>query len=122
MSDEIVGNAIKNKVHGVRVIDVVLTRSSCGTYKIWKQLSEVVVCNLPLLSAVVGTAKQQKNEAPLGAFSKLVDAEMARVLEAIKPVWVAKKLKWGQTVFTLPALEYDHEKMDRERNSMGRRT
>jgi hypothetical protein len=115
--DGIVTSATDQQVKGVRVIDVILTRSSCGTHRIWKKLNGVVTVNPPLLNVVLNRLGKDKPSEILGRFPEFVAAEIERLMSVIRPKWVHKNLDCGTALLKVPMLEYDRQKMDRERAS-----
>lgn len=118
--DSIISSSIGRALNNVEVIDVILTRSSCGTYRVWGKLGEVVVVNLSLLGTVQRQSVSNKCQDPLKKFPRAVSEELDRVMHAIKPKWTTRTVTWGDSSFTIPELEYNRRAMDRVRTAMGR--
>lgn len=105
--DEILSAALKRDVHGVRVTDVLLTRSCFGTETVWSKLGDVTALNLPLLRLATKKALGLGRSLSIAGFSQLVSEETGAVLSAAAPRFEAREVPMGTTVVRLPLLEYD---------------
>lgn len=118
--DSIISSSIGRALNNVEIIDVILTRSSCGTYRVWGTLDEVVVINLSLLGTVQRQSVLNKCPDPLKKFPQTVLEELDRVMHAVKPKWTTRTVTWGDSSFNIPELEYNRQAMDRVRTAMAR--
>ncbi|MFO0845495.1 MAG: hypothetical protein U0797_24440 [Gemmataceae bacterium] len=107
--DEVLSRALGRTVSGVKVIDVLLSRSCFGTTKTWSKLGSVVPLNLTLLSGVTKPVRTAGHPLPLGDFPARVWEEINRVMREARPQWVTKEAILGPVVFRLPMLDYDNE-------------
>jgi hypothetical protein len=97
----------------VRVADVLLCRSSVGTYKIWAELNDVAAVNLPLLFAVV---ERMNSEArSLAQFNDTVNELVKELCTASIRGWQPTPLVLADTTITVPILDLDHAALDKYR-------
>jgi hypothetical protein len=107
--DAILSDALGHPVSGVKVIDVLLSRSCFGTHKVWAQLGDVVPLNLALLAGVTKPFRSECRAMPLRDLPRLVKDEFDRVVQQAKPEWVMKDAVMGPVKFRLPMLDYDND-------------
>jgi len=113
--DGVLSAALKKELHGVEVIDVLLSRSCLGTDRVWFQLGSIVPVNLTLLAGLANQARKQGESLSLRAFTSSVWQEINRVMQVARPEWVIKELLAGRTMICLPMLNYDVDQVGRER-------
>jgi hypothetical protein len=112
--DEIVSQAVKAEVHGVRVTDALLSRSCFGTTHIWSQLKEIVPLNLELLASVARQGLDQGKPLSLRELGTQVWQEIHRLAQFARPAWSMEELPAGRTTIRLPMLEFDTKAVWRE--------
>jgi hypothetical protein len=114
-ADQVLSVALRRKVHGVHVVDALLSSSSLGTDRIWSQLGGVVPLNPALLSLVLRTVREPLRLS-LRQFPRLVHDEMRRLYEIGKPEWIHKEWVFPGANIWVPMLDYDVEAISRERS------
>jgi hypothetical protein len=114
--DSIVGNRFGQAIKNVRIVDVMLTRSSCGTARVWERLSNIVVANVGLLASAFRQAKVQNRPIMLSSFHGAIIGEIARIKQAIKPEWIRGNLSVFGAVISVPILDYHESRLYRERS------
>lgn len=103
----VISSALRREVHGVDVIDVLLSRSCIGTENVWSRLGNVVPLNLTLLRIVVKAMAGSDEGFSLRRFAAFARNELERIVRSSNPRYVETEAPLGAALFRIPLLEFD---------------
>ena len=106
--DSVLSSLLSRKVSGVEVVDVLLTRSGIGSWKIWEELGSVVPANPALI--------REARRRGATTLRELV-VTLPRVLDDI---CVSASGGWNQTLTTFFNLEFAIPLLDLKNDYLGR--
>lgn len=111
--DEIISSSLKHPVKDVKIVDVLLCRSSVGSYRIWEHLKNVSAVNLPVLNATVDRLRSLDRR--LSEFGNTSNELLDELSAAAIKGWRRESIDLNGTKLTFPILDLDNEAVDRFR-------
>lgn len=116
--DEILSTALKTKVQGVDVIDVLLSRSCFGTTSMWSKMNAIVPLTPILLAGLANDCADQRKPLSLRDVGTNAWRKINQVMQEARPQWVTKSFPAGRTMIHLPMLDFDVKQVWEARKRM----